>query len=79
MIRTNGQISYLGAIFSLQQQLNLSIHPAAKTELYLQGKAHFLNFTQEEVYLFGQTKESLPALFLNYNWGVNVKHNAFQT
>lgn len=72
MIRTNDQVSYWGGIFSLQEQLNLSIHPAAKTALSLQGKAHFINFTQQEVYLFGQTKESLPAWFMNYDWGVKV-------
>lgn len=74
MIRTNDQVDYLGAMFSLQQQLNLNIHPAAKTALSLQGKAHFLNFTQQEVYLFGQPKERLPAWFRNYEWGVKVNY-----
>src|SRR5690554_3365362 len=74
MIRTNDQVDYLGAIFSLQQQLGLSVHPAAKTALLLQGKAHFIDFNQQQVYLFGHTKEILPAWFNNYNWGAKIAY-----
>lgn len=75
MIRDPEQVDYLGAIFSIQQQLNLSIHPAAKTALSLQGKVHFLEFAQQQIYLFGYSKESLPAWFINYDWGVKINYN----
>jgi len=74
MIRTNDEVDYLGAIFSLQQQLGLSVHPAAKTALSLQGKVHFIDVNQQEVYLFGHRKEILPAWFRNYDWGVKVNY-----
>lgn len=74
MIRAHEEVDYLGAIFSIQQQLGMSIHPAAKTALSLQGKAHFLEFSQQQVYLFGHSKESLPAWFINYDWGVKINY-----
>src|SRR5690554_1806191 len=75
MIRTNDQVDYLGAIFSLQQQLGLSVHPAAKTALSLQGKVHFIDFIGQQVYLFGHKKEILPVWFRNYNWGVEINYH----
>jgi|SRR5690554_8170805 len=75
MIRTNDQVDYLGATFSLQQQLGLSVHPAAKTALSLQGKVHFIDFSGQQVYLFGHKKEILPAWFRNYNWGVEINYH----
>lgn len=74
MIRENDQVDYLGAIFSLQRQLGLNIHPGAKTALSLHGKAHFLDFAQQEVYLFGHSKENLPLWFQKYDWGVKINY-----
>lgn len=74
MIRVNDKVDYLGAIFSMQEQLGLGIHPAGKTALSLQGKAHFLDFSQQTIYLFGGRKESLPAWLVNYDWGVKINY-----
>jgi len=74
MIRENDQVDYLGAIFSIQWQLGLSIHPGAKTALSLHGKAHFLDFDQQQVYLFGHSKENLPRWFQKYDWGVKINY-----
>lgn len=74
MIRANDRVDYLGAIYSLQQQLNLTVHPAAKTSLALQGKSHFLNLDEKEIFLFGTVKESLPSWFINYDWGVKIHY-----
>jgi len=74
MIRANDRVDYLGAIYSLQRQLGLSVHPAAKTALSLQGKTHFLDFAEKEIFLFGNTKENLPAWFMNYDWGVKINY-----
>lgn len=67
-------LHYLGGIFSLQKQLNLSIHPGAKTALTIFGRAHFLQFGRPRIYLFGETKERLPSWFLNYDWGVDIEY-----
>ena len=74
MIRLNDDVDYQGAVFSLQQQLGLNVHPGGKTALSFQGKAHFLDFTEQQVYLFGHSKESLPAWFINYDWSVKINY-----
>lgn len=72
MIRKSDTISYEGALFALQKQVHLNIHPAGKTALGLQGRAHYLELSTKSVTLFGPMKEELPAWFKNYPWGVTV-------
>jgi len=62
-IRAGDKASVEGAIYALQQQSNLSIHPAAKTALE-PPSARFV--------LFGAAKEKLPSWFTKYDWGVPV-------
>ncbi len=42
MIRSGDDVGYEGAIYALQKQANLFVHPAGKTALTLLGKAHYL-------------------------------------
>ncbi len=74
MIRYNDTVEYLGAVFSLQQQLGLNVHPAAKTALSLQGKTHYLEFNTVKAFLFGGNGESLPTWFKTKHWGLEIKH-----
>jgi hypothetical protein len=74
MIRHNDTVDYLGAVFAMQQQLDLTVHPGAYTALSFLGKAHSLSFDQNVVYLFGQEREGLPAWFKDYHWGVKIRH-----
>lgn len=74
MIRQGDLVDYIGAIYSLQQQLNLSVHPAAKTALALMGKSHYLSLGKEVVYLFGGIGERLPSWFKNHDWGVEIRY-----
>ena len=76
MIRQSDSVDYTGAIYSMQQQLNLSVHPAAKTALALMGKSHYLSLGKSVVYLFGSKGERLPTWFINYNWGVEIRYTA---
>mgnify|MGYP005865560261 CR=1 FL=1 len=73
MIRHGDKVDYLGGVLALQNQLGLSIHPAAKTALAIQGKAHYLEFSNLQVQLFGSRKDTLPLWFKNRDWGVNVE------
>jgi len=72
LIRHGDQVDYLGGIYALQSQLGLSVHPAAKTALSLQGKAHYLELSTKKVQLFGGKNENLPLWFKKRNWGLNV-------
>lgn len=76
MIRSNDDVDYLGAIFTLQRQLKLTIHPAAKTALSLLGKTHYLEFNANRVFLFGSNTETLPTWFRNRKWEVEIRHVA---
>ena len=76
LIRNEDTVDYLGGIQALQNQLGLSVHPAAKTALTLQGKSHYLEFSTQKVQLFSASSEILPTWFKNYDWGVKVESNA---
>lgn len=76
MIRKRDPIDYLGAIFALQHQLKLTIHPAAKTALSLLGKTHYLEFNAKSVILFRSRTETLPTWFRNRKWEVEIRHVA---
>jgi hypothetical protein len=54
----------------------MSVHPAGKTALQLQGSAHYLpaNLKQAKIVLFGTKNEKLPAWFKNYKWEVTIRY-----
>lgn len=66
--------TYQGAIFALQEQANLNIHPGGKTALTLLGKTHYLELSTNQVTLFGGSEEKLPAWFSKYKWNVKVNY-----
>lgn len=73
--RANDKVTYEGAIYALQKQSKLSIHPAGKTALALLGLGHFIEFTSSNVVLFGSKNESLPTWFKNYDWGTTINYH----
>ncbi len=75
MIRTGDQVDYLGAIYALQKQAGLSIHPGAKNALLLQGKGHYLEMGLGRVNLFGGKGETLPAWFKHNKWDVEIDYH----
>ncbi len=74
LTRTDDQVDYEGAVYALQQQANLSIHPGGKTALSFLGKAHYLELEMGNIVLFGGDKERLPTWFRKYDWGVKVEY-----
>ncbi len=72
MIRKNDQIDYLGAVYALQTQRGLNIHPGAKTALSLLGKSHYLELSAQKAILFGGADEQLPLWFKQYDWGLEI-------
>jgi len=74
MIRQADQVDYLGGVYALQSQLNMTIHPAGKTALALQGKAHYLEFSPKRIQLFGGQNENPPLWFRKRDWGPEVNH-----
>ncbi len=74
--KTGDEAEWTGGIYTLQTQLGLSVHPAGKTALQLQGKAHYLpaNFKQAKVVLFGSRNERLPVWFSDYKWELKIRY-----
>ncbi len=74
-IRNNDKVGYEGAIYALQEQNGLTIHPGGRTALSLLGKAHYLELSAGRVVLFGSRGEKLPAWFRNHDWGVKADYH----
>ncbi len=72
LIRHGDQVDYLGAVYALQSQLGLSVHPAAKTALSMHDKSHYLELSTKSVQLFGSNEDRLPLWFKKWDWQVNV-------
>lgn len=73
-MRVGDKPTYQGALFALQRQAGLNIHPGGKTALSLLGKVHYLELSTKQITLFGGSEEKLPAWFSKYNWGVKVNY-----
>lgn len=74
MIRYGDKVGYEGAIYALQKQARLSIHPGGKTALSMLGRAHYLELSQNKATLFGGNDEKLPAWFKKYDWGLKIDY-----
>jgi hypothetical protein len=74
MIRAGDKVSYEGAIYALQAQNGLTIHPGARTALAFLGKAHYLELETKRVNIFGGHSEKLPVWFEKRDWGVRVEY-----
>ena len=75
MIRSGDSVDYKGAIYALQGQAGLSVHPGGRTALSLLGKAHYLELAPTKVVLFGAAGQNLPSWFKNYGWGVKFEYH----
>lgn len=78
MKRYGSDVGYEGAVYALQEQLGLSIHPGAKTALSMLGKAHYIELAQTKAIIFGVKGEILPSWFKNYNWGITIEYYCTQ-
>lgn len=76
MIRTGEKLNYLGAVYALQSQLKLSIHPGGRTALQLLGKAHYLEIGNAKVHLFGNQQEKLPSWFKSNTWDRLIEYHS---
>ncbi len=76
MIRSGDKISYEGALYALQTQMDSDIHPGGKTALSILGKAHYLELSSKKAFLFGNNDQLLPTWFKKYNWGIEIDYHA---
>jgi len=74
LIRTDDKVGYEGAIYALQSQAGLAIHPGGRTALSLLGKAHYLELAGNKVVLFGASGGKLPVWFKKNDWGIHLDY-----
>lgn len=67
-VRPGSTVDWPGAVYALQTQLDLDIHPGAITAFELRGYAHYLALNGREVVLFGKAGTKLPSWFSNHRW-----------
>ena len=75
-IRAGDAVKYLGAVYALQKHAQLEIHPGGKTALILQGKAHYLELSSKEAFLFGPERVQMPRWAKTHEWEVNLHYMA---
>jgi Transcriptional regulator, AbiEi antitoxin, Type IV TA system/Transcriptional regulator, AbiEi antitoxin N-terminal domain len=74
MIRAGDQVGHEGAIYALQQQTGLTVHPGGRTALGYLGKTHYLEMETKRVRVFGSRGEKLPTWFEKRDWGVIIEY-----
>src|SRR5680860_1072597 len=74
LIRSGDDVRYEGAIYALQEQTGMFVHPAGKMALSLLGKAHYLELSPNKVTVFGGKNEKLPTWCLKHDWGVTIDY-----
>ena len=63
-ISLNGdKVEWPGALYTLQTQLGLNVHPGGKTALELKGYAHYLPSGKRKIFLYGTQGLILPTWF----------------
>jgi len=55
------KVEWPGALYALQTQLGLNLHPGGKTALELKGYAHYLPTGKRKVFLYGTQGQVLPS------------------
>ena len=76
MSKAGDPVTYEGAIYALQQQSKLSVHPGGRTALSLLGKAHYLELSMKKAVVFGNDNERLPRWFTMHDWGVTIDYHS---
>ncbi len=66
------RVEWPGAVYALQAQLDLNVHPGGKTALELKGYGHYLPAEQMKIFLYGQPRLVLPTWFRGQRLGVDI-------
>lgn len=66
------KVEWPGALYVLQTQLGLNVHPGGKTALELKGYAHYLPTGKRKVFLYGKQGQVLPSWFKGERLGVDI-------
>ncbi len=73
-IRAGDSVSWQGAVYALQTQLNLTVHVGGVSALRLKGMGHYLPLGNESVALISDGVERMPRWFTASDWWTEVNH-----
>jgi hypothetical protein len=71
-ILNRDKVEWPGALYALQNQLGLNVHPGGKTALELKGYAHYLPSSIRKIFLYGTQGLVLPTWFKGDRLGVEI-------
>lgn len=74
MARAGDAVDYYGALYALQNQAGLHVHPGGRTAMSLLGKAHYLELSPARAVLFGGAAETLPKWFRDHDWKIAIEY-----
>lgn len=74
--RAGDKVDYLGGLYALQTQADLSVHVGGRTALSLMGRGHYVDFSGGRTVLFGGAKEKLPMWFRKNDWETRIDYYA---
>lgn len=75
--RLNGdQVDWPGAVYAMQQELNLPIHIGGKTVIEERGHGHYGVMGRNKCYLFAPKGTRFPDWFASHDWGVDLHFTA---
>ncbi len=72
--RPKDTIHWQGGLYALQEQAKLPIHLGGLTALSMLGRAHYVRFEKEVIFLFSPQKIIMPKWFRDYAWENPIQH-----
>ncbi|HRO66708.1 MAG TPA: type IV toxin-antitoxin system AbiEi family antitoxin domain-containing protein [Pseudobdellovibrionaceae bacterium] len=67
-------VGWSGALFALQDQLDLPVYIGGKNALELLGKGQYLKLGQRNLAFYGPRKVQLPVWFQRYEWSTKISY-----
>ncbi len=71
-VLSGDRVEWPGAVYTLQKQLGLNVHPGGKTALELKGYGHYLPAGKRTVFLYATQGLVLPTWFKGERLGVEI-------
>ena len=71
-ILNGDKVEWPGALYALQTQLGLNVHPGGKSALELKGYAHYLPSGKRKIFLYGTQGLVMPTWFKGDRLGVEI-------
>lgn len=72
LFKNNSEARWYGAVWALQEQLNLPVHVGGKTAIEQAGGAQYLTLGKQKIFLIAEPKTKLPTWFVDVKWDVEI-------